>query len=60
MCQGCRELGSIDGALFQARKKALEAKKLVTLKGKEAAISELYGAINYLVGACILIDEGLS
>ena len=57
ICQGNRELGSMDGAIFQARKKAKESKILLKLKGKEAAKAELYGAINYLCAACVLIDE---
>lgn len=48
-----REQGSIDGFLFQARKKAIEARGLP--KGRAQA--ELLGAINYLAGAVIALDS---
>ena len=51
-----RTLGSIDGILFQAAKKASEARGLPTA---ERAVAELLGAINYLAGAVILLEEGL-
>lgn len=40
----------------QACKKAMEAVKLLEIKGKGAAQSELLGAINYLAAAYIYID----
>lgn len=52
----CRNLGSIDGMLYQASKKAMEARGLPT---RERAMAEIYGAINYLAGAAILIEEGI-
>lgn len=52
----CRNLGSIDGMLYQATKKAMEARGLPT---KDRALAEIYGAINYLAGAAILIEEGI-
>jgi hypothetical protein len=47
-----REQGSIDGFLYQARKKALEAKGLPDGRAQ----AELLGAINYLAGAVIALD----
>ena len=47
-----REQGSIDGYLYQARKKAIEARRLP--HGRAQA--ELLGAINYLAGAVIALD----
>lgn len=47
-----RQLGSIDGFIYQAQKKSLEAKRLPT----ERAKAELLGAINYLAGAVIALD----
>lgn len=55
ICAINRLHGSIDGALFQAAKKAHEARRLE----KYAALHELYGAINYLAAAAILVEEGL-
>lgn len=46
------EQGSIDGFLYQARKKALEAKRLPDGRAQ----AELLGAINYLAGAIIALD----
>lgn len=46
------EQGSIDGFLYQARKKALEAKRLPAGRAQ----AELLGAINYLAGAVIALD----
>lgn len=46
------EQGSIDGFLYQARKKALEAKRLPDGRAQ----AELLGAINYLAGAVIALD----
>lgn len=47
------EQGSIDGFLYQARKKALEAKRLPPGRAQ----AELLGAINYLAGAVIALDS---
>ena len=47
-----KALGSIDGFVYQAHKKSLEAKRLPN--GRSQA--ELYGAINYLAGAIIALD----
>lgn len=47
-----RQLGSIDGFIYQAHKKSLEAKRLP--HGRAQA--ELLGAINYLAGAVIALD----
>lgn len=42
------------GALFQANKKMVEAKRLLTFdNGQERAEAELLGALNYLAGAVI-------
>ena len=57
ICSINRLLGSIDGARYQAIKKIIESERLLRLKGKEAAIAELYGSINYLAAACVLIEE---
>lgn len=46
------EQGSIDGFLYQARKKALESKRLPAGRAQ----AELLGAINYLAGAVIALD----
>lgn len=47
-----RTLGSIDGFLYQASKKAAEARRLPTGRAQ----AELLGAINYLAGAVIALD----
>jgi hypothetical protein len=57
ICEINRRIGSFDGCLYQACKKSIESKRILQQKGKEAAIQELYGAINYLAAACIIIDE---
>jgi hypothetical protein len=48
-----RLLGSQDGQLYQAIKKIQESKRLP----RERAVAELMGAINYLAGAIILLEE---
>lgn len=48
-----RLLGSQDGFIYQAIKKAVESKRLP----RERAIAELYGAINYLAGAVIYLED---
>jgi hypothetical protein len=47
-----RWLGSFDGEVFQACKKAIEAKRLP----KRKAINELLGSINYLAAAVLLAE----
>ena len=59
ICAIGRELGSYDYEIGQAIKKAFEAKRIHKIYGKEKAVAELYGAINYLCAACMLIEEGL-
>jgi hypothetical protein len=49
----CREQGSVDGMLFQARKKSLESKRLPA--GRDVA--EVLGAINYLAGVVIAYES---
>lgn len=48
-----RALGSIDGFIYQAHKKSLEAKRLP----RPRAQAELLGAINYLAGAYIELQR---
>lgn len=47
-----RTLGSVDGFLYQAAKKAAESRRLPDGRAQ----AELYGAINYLAGAVIAYD----
>ena len=47
-----RQLGSIDGFIYQAHKKCLESKRLPDGRGQ----AELLGAVNYLCGAVIALD----
>lgn len=47
-----RQLGSIDGFIYQAHKKSLESKRLPDGRGQ----AELLGAVNYLCGAVIALD----
>ena len=47
-----REHGSVDGFLFQARKKSVEAKGLPFGRAQ----AEVLGAINYLAGMHIALD----
>lgn len=47
-----QNLGSIDGFLYQAAKKAQEARRLPVGRAQ----AELLGAINYLAGAVIALD----
>jgi hypothetical protein len=48
-----RLLGSVDGHLYQAIKKVQESKRLP----RDRAVAELLGAINYLAGAIIVLEE---
>jgi hypothetical protein len=55
ICAINRLHGSIDGALFQAAKKAHEARRMPL----DRAVAELLGAINYLAACVILVEEGI-
>ena len=57
ICTIGRLLGSYDFEIGQAIKKIVEAKRIHKLNGPAQAKTELYGAINYLVAACIILDE---
>lgn len=52
MSQINKQLGSIDGFIYQAHKKSLETKRLPDGRAQ----AELLGAINYLAGAVIALD----
>lgn len=52
MSQINKQLGSIDGFIYQAHKKSLEAKRLPDGRAQ----AELLGSINYIAGAVIAID----
>jgi hypothetical protein len=54
ICSIPRMQGSVDGPLFQAVKKCLEVRNIESYDGK---INELYGAINYIAGAIIVLKE---
>ena len=41
----------------QAAKKLQEAHKLLTIRGKDAAIREILGAINYAAAAILLLEQ---
>lgn len=56
ICVIARWVG-VGGTLFQAIKKARESVRLLQLKGPEAAIFELYGAINFLAASIIVLEE---
>jgi hypothetical protein len=56
ICHNTRAVG-FGYPLGQARKKAREAKRLLETRGKDAAIAECLGAINYLAAAVIVMDE---
>ena len=56
ICQNTRAVG-FGYPLGQARKKAREAKRLLETIGKDAAIAECLGAINYLAAAVIVMEE---
>jgi hypothetical protein len=56
ICHNTRAVG-FGYPLGQARKKAREAKRLFETRGKEAAIAECLGAINYLAAAVIVMGE---
>ena len=57
ICSIGRMLGSYDFELGQAIKKIVEAKRIHKLNGPAQAKAELYGAINYLGAACVILDE---
>lgn len=48
-----RSLGSVDGFIYQAHKKSLEAKRLPIVRAQ----AEFLGAINYLAGAWIELER---
>lgn len=52
MSQINKQLGSIDGFIYQAHKKSLEAKRLPDGRAQ----AELLGSINYIAGAVIALD----
>lgn len=57
ICEGCRTFG-IGAALFQAWKKTAETMRLLDMPdGKQRALREMYGAMNYLAAACIFLEE---
>jgi hypothetical protein len=56
ICLNTRAVG-FGYPLGQARKKAREAKRLLETRGKDAAMAECLGAINYLAAAVIVMDE---
>lgn len=57
ICRGGRRFGP-GCLLYQAWKKTDEVPKLLTMdNGKERALQEIYGAINYLAAAAIVIEE---
>lgn len=53
ICEMGRRLGGARGPLYQAVKKIYESDRLDT----QAAVRELYGAINYIAAAIILRQE---
>ncbi len=53
ICQLGRWMGSHQGPVFQACKKALESTRLPPDRAK----AELLGAINYLAAAVLLVEE---
>lgn len=56
MMEICRMLGGPQGCMYQAIKKTQEASRMDT----GAAQRELLGAINYLAGAYLLLEEAAS
>ena len=59
ICQGAREFG-VAGPLFQAWKKIQEAHRMAISfeDGRNRAVRELLGAINYVAAAVIVLREG--
>lgn len=58
ICVGGREFG-FGALLYQAWKKTRETARLYLMDhGEERALAEIYGAINYLAAAAIIIKEG--
>ena len=56
ICEGGRHFG-IGAPLFQAWKKTAEVMRLVEMdNGAERALREIYGAMNYLAAAAIVLD----
>ena len=58
ICEETRRIG-FGFPLGQARKKIVESLRLLELRGANAAIHELHGAINYIAAACIVMREKL-
>jgi len=56
-CQIAREVG-LGFPAGQAVKKIVEAQRLLRIKGPEAAVAELLGALNYIAAEVIVIREG--
>lgn len=56
ICQEARDLG-LAFPLGQARKKLKESLKLLDIRGPNAAIAEILGAINYAAAAVIVLQE---
>lgn len=56
ICDGARKCG-VGAMVYQARKKSLEALRLKEKHGVERALPDLYGAINYLAAAIIVMKE---
>lgn len=50
------KLLGLGAPVYQARKKSLESIRLLTIRGPEAARSEILGAINYLAAAYISLE----
>lgn len=57
MLQISRMLRTPAGCLYQVMKKAQEAQGMLNNGNPEAAKREILGAINYLAGAYLIIDE---
>lgn len=56
ICQVGRYTNSTVGCIQQAVKKSVESTRI---RGKEAKIREILGAINYLAAAVLLVEEGV-
>ena len=57
MLEISRMLGTPAGCLYQVMKKSQEAQGMLNNGNPEAAKREILGAINYLAGAYMIIDE---
>lgn len=56
ICENTRAVG-LGFPLGQARKKIKESLRLLESRGQAAAVNELYGAINYVAAAIIVIED---